>query len=389
MALDMNYTPTRLVDITTLTEDQWLDWRKKGIGGSDVAAALNMSPYRTARDLYYDKIGVVPAVEGPDKSITFQIGHLLEDVVAQIFAKKTGLTVYEDHWMYQHPLYPFLIADVDRFVLLPDGRKAILECKTAHYDMQFKWANGAVPRHYELQVRHYMSVMNIDVAFIACLFSNNENDFVWQKIERDVEEEENTILALEAFWNNHVLARVEPPLVEKPDAVLESLRRFFGPDCDTDAIMEALHQQAETAFQAPPPKKPGLDELIAYLEAQHIPMVVASSSRMASILRHLNNWHMTDHFKALISGEQFSASKPDPEIFLTAAKALGTVPAETLVLEDSYNGVSAGARGGFVTVMVPDLAPADDEMRRLYTAECKDLREVKKMLEEGKLLSEA
>ena len=154
------------------------------------------------------------------------------------------------------------------------------------------------------------------------------------------------------------------------------------------AIMDALHAQAETAFQAPPPKKPGLDELIAYLEAQHIPMVVASSSRMASILRHLNNWHMTDHFQALISGEQFTSSKPDPEIFLTAAKALGTVPAETLVLEDSYNGVRAGARGGFVTVMVPDLAPADDEMRRLYTAECKDLREVKKMLEEGKLLSE-
>lgn len=178
MGLNLNYTPNRLVDITTLTEDQWLSWRRKGIGGSDVAVALNSSPYRTARDLYYDKIGVVMSDDGPDKSITFQIGHLLEDVVAQIFAKKTGLSVYEDHWMYQHPFFPFLIADVDRFVTLPDGRKAILECKTAHYDMQFKWANGAVPRHYELQVRHYMSVMNIDVAFIACLFSNNENDFV-------------------------------------------------------------------------------------------------------------------------------------------------------------------------------------------------------------------
>ena len=107
------------------------------------------------------------------------------------------------------------------------------------------------------------------------------------------------------------------------DSMRAVLRRFYGPDCDTDAIMDALHAQAETAFQAPPPKKPGLDELIAYLEAQHIPMVVASSSRMASILRHLNNWHMTDHFKALISGEQFTSSKPDPEIFLTAAKALG------------------------------------------------------------------
>lgn len=174
MGLNLNYTPNRLVDITTLTEDQWLSWRRKGIGGSDVAVALNSSPYRTARDLYYDKIGVVMSDDGPDRSITFQIGHLLEDVVAQIFAKKTGLSVYEDHWMYQHPFFPFLIADVDRFVTLPDGRKAILECKTAHYDMQFKWANGAVPRHYELQVRHYMSVMNIDVAFIACLFSNTQ-----------------------------------------------------------------------------------------------------------------------------------------------------------------------------------------------------------------------
>ena len=72
-----------------------------------------------------------------------------------------------------------------------------------------------------------------------------------------------------------------------------------------------------------------------------------------------------------------------------AAEKLGVAPGHALVLEDSYNGVRAGARGGFVTVMVPDLAPADDEMRRLYTAECKDLHEVKKMLEEGKLLSEA
>ena len=154
------------------------------------------------------------------------------------------------------------------------------------------------------------------------------------------------------------------------------VRQFYGQDCDAAAIVDSLHTVADKAFQKPVPKKPGLDELIAYLEAQHIPMVVASSSRMASILRHLNNWHMTDHFKALISGEQFSASKPDPEIFLTAAKALGTVPAETLVLEDSYNGVRAGAAGGFVTVMVPDLAQPDDEMRRLYTAECRSLFEV-------------
>ena len=86
----------------------------------------------------------------------------------------------------------------------------------------------------------------------------------------------------------------------------------------------------------------------------------------------------------IVSGEQFSASKPDPEIFLRAAEALGTARDRTLVLEDSYNGVRAGATGGFVTVMVPDMAPANDEMRRLYTAECRDLYEVLEGLQKGR-----
>ena len=168
------------------------------------------------------------------------------------------------------------------------------------------------------------------------------------------------------------------------DSMRAVLRRFYGPDCDTEAIIDALHQQAEKAFAAPPPKKPGLDELLAWLEAQHIPMVVASSSRMASILHHLNGWDLTHYFKGVISGEQFTSSKPNPEIFYKAAEALGTEPAHTLVLEDSYNGVRAGAAGGFVTVMVPDLAPADDEMRRLYTAECASLLDVLDGLKAGR-----
>ena len=149
------------------------------------------------------------------------------------------------------------------------------------------------------------------------------------------------------------------------DSMRAVLRRFYGPDCDADRIIEALHEQGVIAFQAPPPKKPGLDEILAWLEQRHIPMVVASSSRMASIRHHLDSWGLTHYFKAVISGEQFVSSKPDPEIFYRAAEMLGTAPEHTLVLEDSYNGVRAGAAGGFVTVMVPDLAQPDDEMRRV------------------------
>ena len=169
------------------------------------------------------------------------------------------------------------------------------------------------------------------------------------------------------------------------DSMRAVLRRFYGPDCDPDRIIEALHEQGVIAFQAPPPKKPGLDEILTWLDAQHIPMAVASSSRVHVIEGNLNNWGLTHYFKALVSGQQVKHSKPDPEIFLLAAEKLGTDPAHTLVLEDSYNGVRAGAAGGFVTVMVPDLLPADDEMRGLYTMECTSLNEVLDTLKTGEL----
>jgi beta-phosphoglucomutase-like phosphatase (HAD superfamily) len=64
---------------------------------------------------------------------------------------------------------------------------------------------------------------------------------------------------------------------------------------------------------------------------------------------------------------------------------MGTNPARTLVLEDSLNGVRAGAAGGFVTVMVPDMIAPTDEIRALYTRECKDLFEVRDLLAAGEL----
>lgn len=279
MSLNLNYQPVKLVDITTLTNEQWLQWRLKGLGGSDVASALGMSPYKTARDLYHNKVGIDPVIGDEDKSITFEIGHLLEDVVAEIFAKKTGFTVYEDHWMYQHPLFPFLIADVDRFIDLPNGKRGILECKTAHPDMRFAWANGAVPRHYEMQVKHYMSVMNIDAAYIACLFSNREDDFVWRKIERDLDEEESTIQQLGHFWHEFVEKHMEPPLGEKPDQVLESLRRFYG-HADFSASVVVLDRKyipALLQIQTIKEQKQQVDALVRNLDSQlkslYVPIV--------------------------------------------------------------------------------------------------------------------
>lgn len=87
----------------------------------------------------------------------------------------------------------------------------------------------------------------------------------------------------------------------------------------------------------------------------------------------------------MVSGLEVARSKPAPDIFLEAARRLGIEPARCLVLEDSYNGVRAGVAAGMTTVMVPDMLPPTEEMAGLYTACCKDLREVRDLLAEGKL----
>ncbi len=81
------YQPLVLVDTAELSRPDWLACRRKGLGGSDAAAVLNISPFRTARDLYYDKLGIVTA-DDQANWVALEVGNLLEPLVARIFAKK-------------------------------------------------------------------------------------------------------------------------------------------------------------------------------------------------------------------------------------------------------------------------------------------------------------
>ena len=163
--------PITVVETDSLSREEWLNYRRQGIGGSDVAAILGVSPFRTARDIYYDKLGV-EAVLDDDNWVALEMGNLLEDLVGRIFAKKTGLKIFRMKKMFRSPEHPFMLADVDFFVLMPDGSIAILEIKTTNYNAKDNWwCNGSetVPIYYELQGRHYMSVMDVDRVFFCCL----------------------------------------------------------------------------------------------------------------------------------------------------------------------------------------------------------------------------
>lgn len=168
----------------------------------------------------------------------------------------------------------------------------------------------------------------------------------------------------------------------------ENLKRHlveFYPQVDPDVMLKEVYEVAEERFRHPVPCKPGLRELLDWLKKHHLPCIVASSSPRSVIENNLKNTGVDGYFQGVVCGSDVEHSKPEPDIFLKAAAQLGLAATECLVLEDSFNGVRAGHAAGAVTVMVPDLAQPDEEIKQLYTYCCHDLLEVRQMLENGKL----
>lgn len=222
------YEPEVVVETGNLTEEEWLDYRRGGIGGSDVSIIFGVSHFRCNRELYYDKLGIKPLRDAEDETwLQKKMGHVLEGLVAEVFSRKTNLKVFEVKKMFSHPLYPFMRADVDRFVIDENGRTGILECKTTNYQNKDAWADQKYPYQYELQIRHYMAVMNLDFAYIACLWGNSENDFAYRYVERDHEFEDEIIEAEQYFWEEYIEKRVEPEFAGKPDLALQCLKMYL------------------------------------------------------------------------------------------------------------------------------------------------------------------
>jgi putative phage-type endonuclease len=107
--------------------EEWRQARETGIGSSDCAAVLGLSEYRTPLDVYLEKIGEKPDQE---ENLKMKFGLEAEPIVARMFEQKTGLTVRNDFKIRIHPVYPFLIANLDRTILANNGRGVgILEIK--------------------------------------------------------------------------------------------------------------------------------------------------------------------------------------------------------------------------------------------------------------------
>jgi beta-phosphoglucomutase len=128
--------------------------------------------------------------------------------------------------------------------------------------------------------------------------------------------------------------------------------------------------------------KPGLLDLLSFLEARRIPLAVATSSQALSAESSLRSAGVRDRFGIIVSGDQVACGKPAPDIYLEAARRLGVESTSCVALEDSDSGVHAACAAGMTTVMVPDLKPPSPESRARAFCVVGSLYEARTAIEE-------
>lgn len=193
----------KLVNVTTLTHKEWLEWRKKGIGGSDAGAICGMNKYRSPIAVYLDKTAD-EVVEKPMNE-AMRLGHDFEDYVKTRWMEETGKKAVRENYMLQHDDYPWMLADIDRRVV---GENAGLECKTCSPYAAGKWENDGIPQEYVIQCLHYMAVTGADRWYLACLIY--QQGMQYRVIERD-EDAINALIQVEKdFWLNKVMKHQMP-----------------------------------------------------------------------------------------------------------------------------------------------------------------------------------
>ncbi len=146
----------------------------------------------------------------------------------------------------------------------------------------------------------------------------------------------------------------------------EIMMEAFGDDFPYDVYAKEASQMYHSKYDGGRlPMKSGVHDLLDFLKYEDKKISLASSTRRETVVNQLRDAGILDYFDEIITGDMVTKSKPDPEIFLLACEKTGVDPSKAYAIEDSYNGIRSAHSGGLRPIMVPDLLPANDEMREL------------------------
>lgn len=176
------------------------------VGGSDAAAIMGISPWRSPLLLYNEKIGLIKERISAEKEWTFYMGHVFEDPIREIFSKMSGLKAEPCTLQVTNPKYPHCVANIDGLVwknMIP----GIYEGKTTRPWTLTRESFGKdiVPLYYAVQVQFYLEMWNLDFAYICCAWGLSKDEVKYIPIERNHALGEQVCKACEEFAVNAAL----------------------------------------------------------------------------------------------------------------------------------------------------------------------------------------
>lgn len=208
-----------LASTENMPYEDWLEYRKLGIGGSDASVVCGISRYKSPVELWMEKTNQIPSQEAGEAAYW---GTQLEALVRDEFTRRTGIEVSHTGQLLQSEAHPFMLANLDGTCQHPDHGTCIFEAKTASVYKSGEW-DDSIPDEYMLQVQHYMAVTDYKGAYIAVLIGGNT--FRWKFVERD-EELIAMLIQLESDFWEHVKSEV-PPALDGSDASARFLAERF------------------------------------------------------------------------------------------------------------------------------------------------------------------
>lgn len=203
-------------DTTAISRPDWLKLRQSGLGGSDAAAALGLSPWTSPVALWYSKVD--PIKDDVDNE-WFEWGRRLEVPISVAFAEKNDLNVVYRPMMLRSRLHPFMLANIDGFV---EGN-AILEIKNVGQHNAHEWADGP-PLHYRMQGQHYLAVTGRQRVYFAALLGGQK--MITYEVDRDDELIESMIAGEEKFWTLVQLNRM--PDIDGTESTTKALKEHYA-----------------------------------------------------------------------------------------------------------------------------------------------------------------
>jgi putative phage-type endonuclease len=238
--------------------------RKSYIGGSDAAAIIGLSKWKTPYEVWLEKIG--QGVE-KEETLPMKVGTLMESIVADLWASQYNKKIKKSNKTIFSKQYPFIGGNLDRLIV---GEKSFLEVKTAGERFSKEWGEGKIPLAYLIQCLHYLYITQFDYCYLCVLIGNNELKS-YQIYYKDYQKQIEQIIQKEVeFWQKYVLTKTPPPVIAEDSEILQ--QQFINQikpqeqelDLTNDDDVQLLLENLESYKQ----DKKKLEEQISQIENQ-------------------------------------------------------------------------------------------------------------------------